>query len=121
MARVLIVDDEPLTIELLSSYLSLIGHQPITAYYAQDAWTTLHTSPVDLILLDIMLPDGNGLEICRALRQQPNMHHLPVLMISAYHPPMETEAYAAGANAYMQKPLKLDALKHSIEEMTSLV
>ena len=82
MAKILIVDDEPLTVEMLSTFLNLSGHTPIGALSNSQTWDKLAYEEPDAILLDIMLPDGNGLEICRAVACQPEVgqrachHHL---------------------------------------------
>jgi CheY-like chemotaxis protein len=114
MAKILIVDDEHLTIEMLSTFLQIIGHQTVAALSGRQTWERLsHESP-DLILLDIMLPDDNGLEICRKLRAQEATRLLPIIMISAYSPALTKEATAAGATGYLSKPIKLDVLKAAI-------
>lgn len=116
MAKILVVDDEYMTVEMLSTFLSLIGHQAIGALSARQTWDKLAYEEPDLVLLDIMLPDDNGLEICRKLRQNEATSHLPIIMISAHFPPMTSEATAAGATGYLAKPIKLDALKNALIE-----
>lgn len=114
MAKILIVDDEPLTVEMLSTFLSLIGHQPVGAYSGRQTWDKLAYENPEVVLLDIMLPDDNGLDICRKLRSQPDTAEVPVIMISAYNPPLLAEATAAGANGYLAKPIKLNDLKSAL-------
>jgi CheY-like chemotaxis protein len=114
MAKILIVDDEPLTVEMLSTFLSLSGHQPIGALSANQTWDKLAYEEPDLVLLDIMLPDGNGLEICKKLRADGRWKNLPVIIISAHAPPMLREATEAGANGYLAKPIKLKNLQEAL-------
>jgi DNA-binding response OmpR family regulator len=114
MAKILIVDDEHLTIEMLSTFLNLIGHHPIGALSGRQTWDKLAYEEPDAILLDIMLPDDNGLDICRKLRAATSTKNTPVIMISAHFPPMTKEATEAGANGYLAKPIKLDALKNAL-------
>lgn len=116
MAKILVVDDEHLTVEMLSTFLSLIGHQAIGALSGRQTWDKLAYEEPDLVLLDIMLPDDNGLDICRKLRQNAATAHLPIIMISAHFPPMSSEAATAGATGYLAKPIKLDALKAALSE-----
>ncbi len=111
MAKILIVDDEPLTIDMLSVFLNLTGHEPVGALTVSQAWDKLAYEDPEAILLDIMLPDGNGLELCAELRAKLETSSLPIIMISAHAPPMIAEANKAGANGYLAKPIKLDALK----------
>ncbi|MAS32629.1 MAG: hypothetical protein CL610_01400 [Anaerolineaceae bacterium] len=117
MAKILIVDDEPLTVEMLSTFLSLSGHQPIGALSTNQTWDKLAYEEPDAILLDIMLPDGNGLEICKKLREDSRWVTTPVIMISAHTPPMIEEAKQAGANSYLAKPIKLDSLRATLKEV----
>lgn len=114
MAKILVVDDEHLTVEMLSQYLGFMGHDAIPAYSGRQTWDRLAYEEPDLILLDIQLPDENGLDICRKLRQEDATRSLPIIIISAHFPPMTREATAAGANGYLAKPIKLDALKASL-------
>ncbi len=117
MAKILIVDDEPLTVEMLSTFLNLSGHEPIGALSTRQTWDKLAYEEPDAILLDIMLPDGNGLDICRQLRADPRWASVPVIIISAHAPPMTAEATRAGANSYLAKPIKLDALRTALREV----
>lgn len=114
MAKILIVDDEQLTIDMLSAFLGLIGHQAVGALSGRQAWDRLAYEEPAAILLDIMLPDTNGIEICRQLRSNGKTARVPIIMISAHAPPMLKEASAAGANGYLAKPIKLDALKTAL-------
>jgi CheY-like chemotaxis protein len=114
MARILIVDDEHLTIEMLSTFLSASGHEPIGALSARQTWDKLAYLEPDAILLDIMLPDMNGLEICRDLRNNESTRNLPIIMISAADPPLIREAETVGATGYLQKPIKLNVLMQTL-------
>ncbi|MEP7292366.1 MAG: response regulator [Chloroflexota bacterium] len=114
MAKILIVDDEHLTTEMLGTFLKIIGHESIEALNCQQAWDKLAYESPDGILLDIMLPDMNGLEMCRQLRANPPTASLPIIMISAYAPPLIKEATEAGANAYLAKPINIMGLKNAL-------
>jgi CheY-like chemotaxis protein len=114
MARILIVDDEYLTVEMLSTFLGLIGHEGVGAHSVRQARDKLAFIEPDAILLDIMLPDTNGLELCRELRKDPRMTEVPIIMISAHAPPMIAEANAAGATGYLAKPINLEKLKNAL-------
>ena len=114
MAKILIVDDEHLTSQMLATFVRIIGHQPTEAFNSAEAWDRLAQDLPDAILLDIMLPGVNGLELCRQLRQNPTTAQLPVIMVSAYAPPLNREASEAGANAYLAKPISLQNLKQAL-------
>ncbi len=117
MAKILIVDDEHLTCEMLSTFLGLIGHETVSAYSGRQTWDKLAYEEPDAVLLDIMLPDENGLDICRKLRADETTHDLPIIIISAHSPPMIDEANRAGANSYLSKPIKMDLLKSTLANL----
>ncbi|HLU08396.1 MAG TPA: response regulator [Oceanobacillus sp.] len=114
MAKILIVDDEHLTTEMLSTFLRIIGHDSEEAFSCKQARDKLAYVNPDVILLDIMLPDQNGLELCRELRHNPSTSSIPIIMISAHAPPMTREADSAGANGYLVKPINLANLKNAL-------
>lgn len=114
MAKILIVDDEHLTTEMLSTFLRIIGHDAVEAFSCKQARDKLSYMHPDVILLDIMLPDMNGLELCRELRANPTTSSIPIIMISAHAPPMTREADTAGANGYLVKPINLSNLKSAL-------
>ena len=64
-----------------------------------------------------MLPDGNGLEVCQKLREETRWADTPIIIISAHTPPMTAEATQAGANGYLVKPIKLDALRAALRDV----
>lgn len=116
MAKILIVDDEPMTADMLGAFLRIMKHESAAAYTCQQAWDKLTWFEADAVLLDIMLPDMNGLEMCKALRERPETKHLPIIMISAMEPPLRAEAAEAGANAYLSKPITIAGLKAILAE-----
>ena len=78
--RVLIVDDDVKTVELVKLYLNRDGYRVITAYDGTEALRQAREGHPDLIVLDIMLPGIDGLEICRTLR---NESEVPIIMLTA--------------------------------------
>ena len=88
-----------------------VAHEPVGAHSVQHARDKLAYAEPEAVLLDIMLPDTNGLDLCKELRGQPETAELLVIMISAHAPPMTAEADAAGANGYLVKPINLEKLK----------
>jgi|GEM_PF-879419 len=108
MAKILILDDEPITVDMLSIFVRMTGHEAIGAMSVPQFWSILESEPIDVFLLDLMLPDGNGLQICRHLREQPQWCNTPIMIVSAQFPPMVREAETAGASYYLSKPLRLD-------------
>src|SRR5262245_56151875 len=81
--RVLIVEDEPDIRELLAYHLEREGYQVSTCRPGTDALRLVKASPPDLVLLDLMLPGVNGLDVCRRLREDPMTGRLPIVMLTA--------------------------------------
>ncbi len=102
MARVLVVDDDHTVREVVVSYLRAHLHEVDEASDGEDALRLMHDNPADLVVLDLMLPGIDGLEVCRRLRET---SEVPVVMLSALG--SETERVAGlqkGADDYVTKP-----------------
>jgi CheY-like chemotaxis protein len=105
---ILIVDDSPDQQALLRSMLSKAGHQDIlSANSAQSAFATLeHAASVDLILMDVLMPDKDGVEACREIKHQDHLRDIPVIMVTAKTDLSNLQAaFAAGAMDYIMKPV----------------
>jgi len=101
----LIVDDEESVRRRLQSIFEDAGYAVVTAPDAPTALRLLHSGPCDLVLLDIEMPDVNGLALCRLLRAQASTRQLPLIMLSASDDEQrKVEAFAAGADDYIVKP-----------------
>jgi DNA-binding response OmpR family regulator len=103
VACVLVVDDDPTVREVVVSYLRAGGHRVVEAVDGESALAVAGRTPVDLVVLDLMLPGMDGLEVCRRLRQADEA--LPVIMLTA----LGTEAdrvvgLELGADDYVTKP-----------------
>src|SRR5688500_3110404 len=81
--RILIVDDEPDTIELLEFNLKSAGYDIVTAADGAEALRKARSADPDLIILDLMLPEIDGLQVCKLLRHDPATTKIPVLMLTA--------------------------------------
>ncbi|WP_168120391.1 ATP-binding protein [Paenibacillus sp. HB172176] len=102
---VLIVDDEPVNLQVLESYLSALPIRIRKASTGATALADIEASPPDLILLDIMLPDLNGYEVCRLIRQRHDVHELPIVLLTARDRLTDLlEGFEVGANDYLTKP-----------------
>lgn len=103
--RVLVVDDDPEVIQILSVNLAHANFDVISAQNGVEALAKASEERPDLILLDIILPDLNGLSVCRQLKESPQTSHIPVIAISAR---VESEdriaGIAAGVDYYVNKP-----------------
>src|SRR6266404_3524916 len=104
-ATVLIVDDDASAREGLRSVFENAGHRTIAASDAPSALRLLHKQPCDLVMLDVELPEIDGLALCRLLRAQPAMQKLPVVVFSASDSEgRKVEAFNAGVDDYIVKP-----------------
>ncbi len=116
MAKILIVDDDAMTVEMLSMALSLFGHSPLRAYRSEEALHEASAQRPDLILLDLMMPGVDGYETLRRLRALPEAKHCPILVVTASaEADVEERVILAGANGCLHKPIDLDVLEKEIE------
>jgi two-component system OmpR family response regulator len=100
--QVLIVDDDAEIRQLLSQYLQSSGYTVLTAAHGQEMWTLLAQERVDIIILDLMLPGEDGLELCRQLRAKRN---IPIIMLTARGSLVDRiVGLEVGADDYLPKP-----------------
>lgn len=103
--RVLVVDDEPDLLELVSYNLSKAGYEVACAHSGEEALVHIKTHLPDLVLLDVLLPGLDGLEICKALRCHPNTATTPIVMLTARGEDADVVAgLELGADDYLTKP-----------------
>ena len=113
-ATILIVDDNPSNLNLLETLLQSDGHQLTTAQTGQGALDLVARAPLfDLVLLDVVLPDINGLEVCRRLKNDPATAHIPVVLISAVRTDDDSirKGLQTGADGYLVKPIEDTAVR----------
>src|SRR4029077_15782441 len=105
MERVLIVDDDPDIQKLVSYNLSQAGFRVSTAATGLAALDAVQKQPPNLIILDIMLPDLDGLEVCRKLRQLDKSRRIPIIMLTARTQEVDrVVGFELGADDYVMKP-----------------
>jgi class 3 adenylate cyclase len=101
---VLAVDDQPANLRLLDAVLTPKGHRVLTASSGSDALALLATEDVDLVLLDIVMPEMDGHEVCRRIRSTARTEFLPVVMITASGSEQRLVALESGADDFVTKP-----------------
>ena len=82
-AHILIVDDNELNLKLASTVLEKEGYQTSTALNGKEALARANKAPPDLAILDVMMPDMDGYELCKRIRETPSLANIPVIMLTA--------------------------------------
>jgi class 3 adenylate cyclase/CheY-like chemotaxis protein len=104
--RVLVVDDTPVNLKLLADLLAAKGYTVATATSGAEALGRIEAEPLDLVLLDVMMPGMSGYEVCRKIRDNPATAMLPVVMVTALDPAQErVKGIEAGADDFLTKPI----------------
>ncbi|HEV3232632.1 MAG TPA: response regulator [Candidatus Dormibacteraeota bacterium] len=113
---VLLVDDDPQLTHVVSMFFEIEGYAVLVARGGRQALDILTQTRPDIVLLDLMMPDVDGLEVCRQIRADPRMKDLPVAVFTAAEMRQE-ELMGAGADSFIVKPYSLDGLKKVVEEL----
>lgn len=104
--RILIVDDHQLSRELLKEYLNGAGYEAIEAADGAEALERLEESVPDLVLLDIIMPNVDGFEVCRRIKENPRTSLLPIIMVTGLEDfDAKMKALSLGADDYVNKPI----------------
>jgi class 3 adenylate cyclase/CheY-like chemotaxis protein len=105
-AKILVVDDLPQNVKLLADLLAVTGYAVATAASGAEALEKVETERPDLVLLDVMMPEMSGYEVCRAIRDNPATGILPVVMVTSLDPAQERiKGLEAGADDFLSKPV----------------
>ncbi len=114
--KVLVVDDEENIVELIRMNLESSGYEVIDAYTGMEAITKTNSFLPDLILLDLMLPDIDGLQICQMLRLNEETKDIPIIMITARSEESDkVQGLGIGADDYVTKPFGIRELEARIK------
>lgn len=117
-ASILVVDDDFRNTELLKTYLTSIGYEVMTAGNGEQALEIVAVQPPDLILLDVMMPGLNGLEVCSRLKGREETRLIPIVMVTALR---ETEdkikAIEVGADDFLSKPFNIYELAARVRSL----
>jgi two-component system, sensor histidine kinase and response regulator len=107
--KILVVDDQPINVQLLKRKLEKEGMEILTAYNGQEALLLAERTPPDLILLDVMMPDMDGIEVCQRLQANESLRQIPVIFVTARTSKEgKIEGLGVGAVDYITKPIDLD-------------
>ena len=116
---VLVIDDEKAYTKVMAMVLGEYGFDSFPANSAKDAWELLARMTPDLVLLDVMMPEIDGITFLGELRSNAEFRAVPVLVVTAYTETRE-KALQAGASGYLKKPFSAQQLRDSISEFLSV-
>ncbi len=103
--KVIIVDDDPDIVIFLEDFLATKGYSILTAFSGEQALILIDQEYPDLALLDVVMPDMSGYEVCRRIRENPLTTLLPVVMMTGLHPEERIQGIEAGADDFLTKPI----------------
>jgi two-component system alkaline phosphatase synthesis response regulator PhoP len=116
--KVLIADDEPDIVEILAYNLSREGYQVTTAIDGNDAVQKARLSTPDLVILDVMMPGKNGVEVCEILRAQPALKNTLIIFLTALNDEdTQIRGLATGADDYISKPISPKVLVTKVQSL----
>ncbi len=117
MSKILIIEDEPEQIQLISMRLKANGYEVISAETAKGGLKVAEEESPDLILLDILLPDMNGLEVAESLKSGNMTKEIPIVAITAVGTPdIEEQCKNVGIAGFLRKPYESEDLVNKIKE-----
>ena len=119
---VLVVDDNPVNIRLLASHLKSVGYAVRIAPNGDLAVRSVKVQPPDLILLDVLMPDMNGYEVCAKLKEDEALRDIPVIFVSALNATFDkVKAFDSGGVDYVTKPFQLAEVESRVATHLELV
>ena len=117
-ARLLVVDDLPMNVKLLADALRIQGYEVASAASGREALEKIDNDAPDLVLLDVVMPEMNGYEVCRAIRARHETQILPVIMVTALDPHEERiKGLEAGADDFLTKPVNQQELMARVRSL----
>src|SRR5215468_760618 len=120
-ARILVVDDIPANVKLLEARLTAVHFDVSTDLSGRYALAICERAQGDIVLLDVMMPEMDGFEVCRLLKANPVTHHIPVVMVTALDQTSDrVKGLEAGADDFLTKPVSDVALIARVRSLVRL-
>ncbi len=116
MKNILVVDDNELNITILLNTLGKI-YDVSVALSGKEAFESIEYELPDLIVLDIVMDDMSGIEVCKKIKSEKRTEHIPVIFLTAAHDILKESAYEAGADDFMGKPFEGAMLRAAIKKL----
>ena len=115
---ILIVEDNPESLDIFRTRLAAHGYEILTASDGETALAVAREKQPDLILLDIMMPKLDGIEVCRRLKGDSSLPFMPIVMLTAKADPKDVVAgLEAGADEYLTKPVDFEMFQQMIRDL----
>src|SRR5689334_19014331 len=118
MARVLVIDDDDSLLHVMELMLKRAGHEVTIRNTVRSGIETAFAEQPELIIVDVMMPELNGYQVCHVLRTNPRTKHIPLMVLTALHGhDFEADAMASGADAYVTKPVTMEILREEVGKL----
>ena len=119
--NIFVIEDDPTHLKLARSVLTAAGHTVSDAERAEQALSAIKRDKPDIILLDLHLPDIDGLELTRKLKADPETRPIPIVAVTSYYEQYKMkDALAAGCEAYVIKPIDTRELSQVISDVAGI-
>ena len=116
--KILIVDDEPDVVKVVSFRLETLGYEVIVAYDGKDGLLKVKTHKPDLVILDLMLPHIDGFTVCAHIKSDRRYHHIPVIMLTASADLNNKKlSDEVKVDLFLNKPLEVENLQIEIQRL----
>ena len=118
LRKILVVDDDEEFTNLYSEYLKMVGFEAIAENHSSKVIERAYSILPDVFVLDLMMPAPDGFQLCRMIRADPRLRHIPIIIVTALTDlDSKLVAMGAGANEYLTKPFHIEDLKSRINTL----
>lgn len=118
MNKVVVIDDEPFILMMIEDKLKKARIDVVTLRDSRRAVETVRRELPDLIILDWMMPEVSGIDVCRAIKEDPDIRHIPIFMLTAKGQDADEQlGFKSGVSRYITKPFSPKALLEMVQEM----